>query len=81
MHMWPYMDGGMMLGMALWWLLGALLILGLIVALFRLAGAPTQYRATLPEEPSGARRILDERFARGEIDEDEYRRRRKLLSD
>ncbi|MCH9728545.1 MAG: SHOCT domain-containing protein [Actinomycetia bacterium] len=29
---------------------------------------------------SGARRILDERFARGEIDEDEYRRRRAELS-
>ena len=36
-------------------------------------------RATLP--PSGtARQILDERFARGEIDEDEYRQRRSLLS-
>ncbi|MER6535843.1 SHOCT domain-containing protein [Streptomyces sp. 900105755] len=28
---------------------------------------------------SAARRILDERQARGEIDEDEYRRRRSLL--
>ena len=29
--------------------------------------------------PDMARRILDERFARGEIDEDEYRRRRDIL--
>ncbi|MFE2069157.1 SHOCT domain-containing protein [Streptomyces sp. NPDC059467] len=29
---------------------------------------------------SAARRILDERQARGESDEDEYRRRRSLLS-
>ncbi len=30
--------------------------------------------------PSGsAARVLDERFARGEIDEDEYRRRRAVL--
>jgi putative membrane protein len=29
---------------------------------------------------SDARSILDERFARGEIDEDEYRRRRDELS-
>lgn len=29
--------------------------------------------------PDMARRILDERFARGEIDEDEYRRRRDVL--
>jgi putative membrane protein len=29
--------------------------------------------------PSPARHILDERFARGEIDEEEYRRRRDEL--
>ena len=29
--------------------------------------------------PSEASRILDERFARGEIDDDEYRRRRAVL--
>jgi putative membrane protein len=28
---------------------------------------------------SAARRILDERFARGEIEEEDYSRRRKLL--
>jgi putative membrane protein len=40
----------------------------------------------LRQPPSGdsrggdsARRILDERFARGEIDQDEYRRRRATL--
>jgi putative membrane protein len=31
-------------------------------------------------DPDGARRILDERFARGEIDEDEYRARRATLT-
>lgn len=30
-------------------------------------------------DPDSARRILDERFARGEIDEDEYRHRRDQL--
>ncbi|WP_238454565.1 SHOCT domain-containing protein [Micromonospora sp. ATA51] len=30
--------------------------------------------------PSPARRILDERYARGEIDEEEYRRRRAGLT-
>jgi putative membrane protein len=29
--------------------------------------------------PSEAMRILDERFARGEIDDDEYRRRKAML--
>ena len=30
---------------------------------------------------SGARDLLDERYARGDIDEDEYRRRRRQLDD
>jgi putative membrane protein len=30
--------------------------------------------------PSDAQRFLDERFARGELDEDDYTRRRELLS-
>ncbi len=30
-------------------------------------------------QPGGARRILDERLARGEIDPDEYRRLREVL--
>lgn len=80
MGMWHYMDGGMAFGMVIWWLLGVLLIAALIVALWRLA-APTQFRAGLPEEPSSARRLLDERFARGEIDEAEYRKRRQVLSE
>ena len=32
-----------------------------------------------PPQTGSARRILDERFARGEIDEDDYRRRADLL--
>lgn len=80
MGMWHDMGGGMALGMALWGLLGVLLIVGVIVALFRLAGPlPTQFRGNLPEEPTSARRILDERFARGEIDQEEYQKRRQLL--
>jgi putative membrane protein len=35
--------------------------------------------SSVPPE-SNARRLLDERFWRGEIDEDEYRRRRSLLA-
>ena len=33
-----------------------------------------------PDSPSGALRILDERFARGDIDADEYRQRREQLT-
>jgi putative membrane protein len=32
-----------------------------------------------PAGPGDAERLLDERFARGEIDVDEYRQRRELL--
>ncbi|MHB8378314.1 MAG: SHOCT domain-containing protein [Acidimicrobiales bacterium] len=33
------------------------------------------------ERVSESRRILDERFARGEIDEDEYRKRKDVLDE
>lgn len=36
--------------------------------------------ATRPPGGANAREILDERFARGEIDADEYRARRDLLT-
>ena len=47
-----------------------------VVTLIRQNGA-----RAVPHEDRGtdARRILDERFARGEIDDDEYQRRRDLL--
>jgi putative membrane protein len=76
-HYDPYdhMDGWgwMWLGGLLWLIvLGALV--GLIVWLaVRNSGQPPT--AT----HSDARRILSERFARGEIDEDEFRRRSELL--
>jgi len=38
----------------------------------------TATRAT-PDSATSAVRILEERFARGEIDDDEYRRRRDVL--
>jgi putative membrane protein len=43
--------------------------------MFRSDGGPPP-----PRHDKTPREILDERFARGEIDEDEYRRRRDALS-
>lgn len=43
------------------------------------ATSPTYPLAAGPSD--GARRILDERFARGEIDVDEYRARRSALDE
>ncbi|WP_245716377.1 SHOCT domain-containing protein [Micromonospora humi] len=59
--------------MWLWSLLALVALAGLFWLVVRLPGSGA---AT----PGTARRILDERYARGEIDEDDYRRRRAGLS-
>lgn len=61
------------LGMILFW---GLLILGIVWLVRAFAGTG---RSTDSHERS-AREILDARFARGEIDEEEYGRKRKQLT-
>jgi putative membrane protein len=59
-----------------WMLLSWVVIIGLVVwAVIVFSGRDAQGR----DGPPSARRILDERFARGELDEEEYRRRRDEL--
>lgn len=53
-------------------------VLAFLYLLVTRSGA-TSGRETSGETPREAERLLDERFARGEIDEDEYRRRRAVL--
>ena len=64
-----------------WWIMGIvglLLIVGLVVLIVM-----TLQRATVPTPEASPRRTADdllaERLARGEIDADEYRRRRDAL--
>ncbi|MGR6316918.1 SHOCT domain-containing protein [Micromonospora soli] len=65
--------GPMMGLMWLWFLLGLVVLAGLVWLVFRLTGGG-------PAAGGPARRILDERYARGELDDEEYRRRRGELA-
>jgi putative membrane protein len=67
---------GMM--MQSWWLVGILMIV--ITAAVLAAAIWAIQRVSMGTRGSGdARHILEERFARGEIDEDEFQRRMEVL--
>ena len=71
--------GGYGYGMGGGWMFMLLLLIVVVVLLFgvlRQFGDDRRERRTLGR---GARDILDERYARGEIDADEYKRRRADL--
>lgn len=66
----------------MWWVGGLLMLLfwvaliaGVVWLVHNLGNRPGT-----TEDRSSARRILDERFASGEITEEEYQRRRQALS-
>lgn len=71
--------GGWM--MAIPMLVSALLFVALVVAGLWLLVRAISGRSALPSGPRGssARTILEERFARGEIDRDEFEERRRIL--
>ena len=65
-----------------WWIGGVMMLVfwvALIAAVVWLVHSLGN-RPPAPEDRSSARRILDERFASGEITEEEYQRRRQALS-
>lgn len=70
------MDGAWMGWMWFW---PALVVAGLVLAAVGAVWWARSRRTNSAGGPDDARRILDERFARGEIDEAEYRRRRAEL--
>jgi putative membrane protein len=66
-------------GMGGWWMgAGALVFILLIVLVVVLLVRPSE-EPRAPGNPSTAAEILAERFARGEIDEQEYRSRLSAL--
>jgi putative membrane protein len=76
------MMGGWAVGWVWVWpvlVVASLLIIGYVVV--RVAQGGRQPSSLTGSDSGGAaaRRILDERFAHGEIDDEEYRRRRDLL--
>ncbi len=77
------MMSGSMMGWAWLWpvlVLVGLALLGYVaIRLARSRGTSGAEPAGGPQARSSARQILDERFARGEIEDEEYRRRRQEL--
>ena len=71
---WGY--AGMAIGMVLFWAL----VIGGIFALVRYASGDQRSGYTTPSEP-GAQQLLAMRFARGEINEAEYREKLAVLRD
>ncbi len=68
------------------WVMAVMMLVVLVAVLaflyllvVRTGGTATRDQASGSGEGKAADRLLDERFARGEIDEDEYRHRRAVL--
>jgi putative membrane protein len=75
------MMGGWAMGWMWVWpalIVAGLLILGYVAARWMQGGQRASQTGSEPGSWS-ARRILDERYARGEIDDENYQRRRDLL--
>ncbi len=79
MHGYDMMSGwgGMWFGPVLM----VLVPLALIVLIIWFVRTMTNGTTISPTQDIGARHILDERYARGEIDDEEYQRRRSTLDD
>jgi len=66
-------------GVGWMWIWPVLVLVGLVILGYVGVRLAQGDRSAPPGNASTARQILDERYARGEIDEDEYQRRRSAL--
>jgi putative membrane protein len=66
-------------GMGWVWIWPVLVLVGLAILAYVGVRLAQGGRSAPPGDASTARQILDERYARGEIDEEEYRHRRSTL--
>ena len=81
------MDGGWIFGWIMMIVLVALVVVGVILLVRGLSGRNDHSQAGLPQGPpssggpgpKSARHVLEERFARGEIDREEFVQRKQDL--
>ncbi len=80
--MWGYGNMGWAWGYGLLALAGVAVLIYVVVRLVANKSEST-YDRSAPSlaEPSGAKRILEERFARGELTAEQYREQRQLLDE
>jgi putative membrane protein len=73
------MHGGYWLGMGLHGLFWLLLVAAIAITVVWVVRAGSRHHAAAPYGGPSPRDILDERYARGEIEQDEYLTRKKAL--
>jgi putative membrane protein len=80
--MWGYGNMGWAWGYGLLALAGVAVLIYLVIRLVSNKSESSDARsAPRPAEPSGAKRILEERFARGELTTEQYRDQLRVLDE
>lgn len=83
--MWDNATMGWSWGFGVLALIGVAIVVYVVIRLLSKNGgngsSSSSISSTLPPEPTSARKILDERFARGEITAEQYREQLRVLGD